>query len=364
MFLALPPDPPLATLTVAPLADAEAWALSADGSTVVGVARGAAFAWRLPALGESGVGRGTLLAASSLATSVSGDGRLVGGFATEQVTAEADGHRWIGGIPNVPMPQSPQLKSTWGGILGVSGTGEIVVGDAILRYESRTRNSATRIQGIGEAAAWRWTTEGAPRSLGAGWGSRATAISRDGRTIVGAIPSPGQGFRWNAEDGLVSIGDLPGGAADTHPRAVSADGTIIVGRARSKAGREAFRWAEAEGPIGLGDLPGRSFSSEARGTTEDGRFVVGSSEGDAVGESRAGSRAFHWRERGGMQDLHSLLLVQGRAGAGLPPRFEAWRLEAAIGIRALGEGRLRAAGTARDEKGRRVAFVATFAEGP
>ncbi|HSJ98753.1 MAG TPA: hypothetical protein VLC53_16880, partial [Myxococcota bacterium] len=51
------------------------------------------------------------------------------------------------------------------------------------------------------------------------------------------------------------LGNLPGGnwssAAD-----VSSDGSVVVGWSMVAGAKEAFRWTAAEGMVGLGDLPG------------------------------------------------------------------------------------------------------------
>ena len=55
---------------------------------------------------------------------------------------------------------------------------------------------------------------------------------------------------------IQSLGDLSGGNSYSYVSGVSADGSVVVGYSTSANGREAFRWTEAEGMVGLGDLPG------------------------------------------------------------------------------------------------------------
>jgi hypothetical protein len=38
-------------------------------------------------------------------------------------------------------------------------------------------------------------------------------------------------FIWDATNGMVRLGHLPGGGSFTHPRAISADGSTVVGAA-------------------------------------------------------------------------------------------------------------------------------------
>jgi probable HAF family extracellular repeat protein len=55
---------------------------------------------------------------------------------------------------------------------------------------------------------------------------------------------------------MVTLGDLAGGDCYSKARAVSADGTVVVGMGTSDSGSEAFLWTAGGGMVGLGDLPG------------------------------------------------------------------------------------------------------------
>ena len=93
---------------------------------------------------------------------------------------------------------------------------------------------------------------------------------------------------------LTDLGTLPGGTyADA--KAVSADGSVIVGFSDSPAGNRAFRWTSA-GMSSLGTLPGHN-SSQALGVSADGSVIVGSSQ-----DSNWNTRAFRWTSAG-MTDL-------------------------------------------------------------
>ena len=60
-----------------------------------------------------------------------------------------------------------------------------------------------------------------------------------------------------AEDPVFTpLGDLPGGVFQSSARDVSADGAVVVGASRSAAGLLAFRWDAVNGMVSLGDLPG------------------------------------------------------------------------------------------------------------
>ena len=57
----------------------------------------------------------------------------------------------------------------------------------------------------------------------------------------------------------------------------SDDGTTVVGSSRSEFGEEAYVWTMDEGMMGLGDLPGGTFRSVAFAVSGDGKVVVGGS---------------------------------------------------------------------------------------
>src|SRR5262245_61306399 len=76
---------------------------------------------------------------------------------------------------------------------------------------------------------------------------------------------------------FILLGDLPGGAFDSLPNAVSGNGMVAVGASVSAASSplvEAFRWTTATGMVGLGFLPA-SNSSRGTGVSADGSIVVG-----------------------------------------------------------------------------------------
>jgi probable HAF family extracellular repeat protein len=110
--------------------------------------------------------------------------------------------------------------------------------------------------------------------LPGGVNSYALGVSADGAVVVG-YSLPGEAFRWTQADGLVGLGDLPGGIFGSQAHGVSADGAVVVGRSYSALGLEAFRWTEADDMIGLGDLDGGRFLSIANGVSGDGAVVVG-----------------------------------------------------------------------------------------
>jgi len=135
--------------------------------------------------------------------------------------------------------------------------------------------------------------------------SVAMAISADGRVVVGYAKSTSgiEAFRWTATNGMVGLGDLSGGTFSSFAHAVSADGSVVVGDGRSSSGTEAFRWTAATGMVGLGDLPGGGFLSSAFGVSADGQVVVGSGTSTLSGTR---DEAFRWTATNGMVALGDL----------------------------------------------------------
>jgi probable HAF family extracellular repeat protein len=132
--------------------------------------------------------------------------------------------------------------------------------------------------------------------------SEAYSVSADGSVVVGradiAAERQYRAFRWTASGGMQDLGTLGGeqsGAWD-----VSADGAVVVGYARNAAGhRRPFRWTASGGMQDLGTLGGRE--SDAHGVSADSSVVVGEAQ-NAAGKWRA----FRWTASGGMQDLGTL----------------------------------------------------------
>src|SRR5262245_51102467 len=81
---------------------------------------------------------------------------------------------------------------------------------------------------------------------------------------------------------FMGLGDLAGGAVESTATAVSADGKVVVGYSKSSGlipsgGDEAFRWEKSGQMIGLGALqsePNFRFS-RATGVNGDGSIVIG-----------------------------------------------------------------------------------------
>jgi uncharacterized membrane protein len=164
--------------------------------------------------------------------------------------------------------------------------------------------------------------------------SRANDISADGRIIVGTadcaasfqVEDQGTAARWLDGGPAESLGTLSDGAFGVSvATAISSDGKTIVGRSSSKLGLEPFLWRATQGMVGLGQLDGATFG-ETFDVTGNGRIAVGQS----------GGKAFIWDAHRGMQDLQERL-------TGYDLDLEGWTLTSATaispdGLHVVGEG--------------------------
>lgn len=174
--------------------------------------------------------------------------------------------------------------------------------------------------------------------------SHANAISADSSTVVGvsSVLLPGnteptdQAFRWTLQDGMVSLGTLPGFTGDSVATGVSADGSVIVGYAVSHVGAGAFRlpfrWTSATGMTQLPLPPGHT-TDYAVGISADGSVIAGP--------------GFRWNADGSIQSLGRLpgpnsttsaraISADGSTIVGASGYIEAFRWRADSGMTGLG----------------------------
>jgi uncharacterized membrane protein len=137
--------------------------------------------------------------------------------------------------------------------------------------------------------------------------SQAVGVSGNGQVIVGNSNNAARvslAVR-STPQGLVSLGDLPGGIEDSGAYKASFDGSVIIGRSNSANGYEGFRWTAVTGMQPLGDLPGGMFVSTPQDVTDDGSTIVGYSHtGSSVS---VGEEAFIWDTVNGMRNLKQVL---------------------------------------------------------
>jgi len=215
---------------------------------------------------------------------------------------------------------------------------------AIVLEVPGARTEAASFQGLGDLP-------------GGDFYSAARAVSADGSAVVGAgqpADAYREAFRWTPSTGMQPLGHLPGGAFLSEADAVSSDGLVVVGDSRSDLSGGAFRWTQAEGMTGLGDLPGGTpdFPSRATGASANGSVIVG------IGNYSAGGgpipvtgEAFRWTEPKTIMGLGD---VPG--GAGVSRAFDV----SADGSVIVGKGNAAASFQAEDLG---VAFRWTSGEG-
>jgi probable HAF family extracellular repeat protein len=225
----------------------------------------------------------------STPSGVSADGNVVAGYAHSESWQSFEAFRWTledGMVGLGHLPTGSNSKA-W----GISADGNVVVGFDVT------------FQGT---EAFRWTEQEGMVGLGdlpgGEFHSNARAVSADGTVIVGLSRSAdsdprAEAFRWTEQEGMVGLGHLPGGGFGSAGLDVSADGSVIVGWSSSASGTQAFRWTAEEGMVGLGDLPGGSFRSYGRAVSAGGSVVVGD------GRSDWGTEAFRWTAEEGMLGL-------------------------------------------------------------
>lgn len=280
--------------------NSRAWAISADGTTVVGSGGNLrAFKWTvqdgilaLPRMSSFG---------TYFASGVSADGTVVtGGAAVIGVVAGTA--RWVGNsVELVTDTNNAPLSFT---SLGLSDDGLTMVGSDT---SSGTIEAAMYSQQEGLVTVNLFQTE-------------ARGVSGDGQVMVGISRgglSDGRAFKWTRSDGLALLGDIPFGNQFTNARAASFDGSVIVGV--MQFGKiEAFRWENGV-MTGIGDLAGGVFRSEALGVSADGSVIVG------AGFDENGVQAMVWDEVNQMRSIRDILTTNNIDLTG-------WQLQQAIGV--------------------------------
>lgn len=217
----------------------------------------------------------------------------------------------------------------------ISPDGTTIVGRAELLSSSGSSPIATR--------AFRWTTAGGMQDLGTFSDTptsvSATAVANDG-TIVGtaridgAFPSGSRAFRWTPSAGLQPLT----GAEGMSPRAISADGSTIVGSSPGTAGGQnvaVFRGGVLSVIPGIdgANNDGISGGQSAYGVNADGSVVVGETRRFSTGQPVA----FRWTSATGATAIASpgtraaavsadgSVVIADRGGASTPFQGEIYR---------------------------------------
>ncbi len=297
------------------LAEERAYAISADGSVVVGRMNGYAARWVVgdtitvdKIFGED---------YSSDAKHVSFDGSAVAGEIRNGLNGNRRAVHWDteNGLTQVDE------GATWGlneqKVAGISRDGTTIVG---------TANG----DGLSDTA-YRWTAETGMVDLrtGSSWAvgsnccttSQVSGVSEDGRAVVGEAydgDNVVRAFYWHANDGIMV--DIASTSVDnwasenllrnnapvnSNTTDISADGSTVIGYAYA-AGR-AFRWTEATGMVNLvrtdfddgTTADWGTLYTYANAVSADGSVVVG----EAASETDGLTQAFRWDESSGLVNL-------------------------------------------------------------
>ncbi len=171
----------------------------------------------------------------------------------------------------------------------------------------------------------RWVSQGPIEDLnvpaGASGPSRALGVSSNGSVIVGEAEFPAGAFtrkgafRWAGG----AFTDLTPGLNPSIATAVSADGTVVVGKVGTSTTSSAFRWT-TQNPVAqtIAPLTGHATAA-ATAVSDNGKIVAGISnlnfldyQGVVLGWNSG--TAFRWAESGpnaGTKDLNQLLAASG-----------------------------------------------------
>lgn len=283
-------------------------AISSDGNSIVGseVIDGEQHAFRRTEAGGM-QDLGVLSKESEpVVAAISNDGTIVVGHEVSYPPLGEGSHqnafRWnqADGMQYLSAPKSKtKLKDAAQSVEGridrataISGDGKVVVG---------------RIGTNENAHAFRWTMKDNTKDLGilsGGKTSAANAVSGDGSVIVGVSDIGHQrkhAFRWTKAGGMKDLGVL--GKDDkkfTSAAFVSKDGSVVAGAGGDE---HAFRWTKAGGMKDLGTLGGKHCDIAAM--SDDGNVIVGASS-----ESSGDVHAFRWAKTGGIKNLG---VLEGKA---------------------------------------------------
>jgi probable HAF family extracellular repeat protein len=266
-------------------------AINSDGSVITGWSRSStvdqAFRWT----GGTMTGIGALPITSppcgpnpmqfSQAFAISADGTTVTGQSVDNSVCNGDGFRWTSGagMQALVCPISPITACFQNNATGVSSDGSIVVG------------TATQ-SGDQSGAAWRWTGGtfqifAGPFHGQSGQSASAAGVTPDGNLVTGSIipafNALPQAYIWNhGTNVLTQLGNVPGaGTLDSRGLAINSDGSVVVGFQNTGNG-VAARWTAAHGMRNIKTLLAASGAnvanwalSQATGVSSDGTVIVG-----------------------------------------------------------------------------------------
>lgn len=261
--------------------------ISADGSMVVGRSSetGAAFVWTSTGIESLGYADSTAYAVSADGTVVVGDSLVDGGYYRA--------FRWVDGDMKILALSSDGDSNAY----GISDDGKTIVG----RVEVTDGNFTPAY----------WTDDGDVLSfLDEGAKGTAYGVNGDGTVIVGQYESTmgkSVAFRWTTD----GFDPIAGPSNTSVARAVNPQGNVVVGSKTGMDGYEmAFRWTKDTSTaweLGVVD-PSTRTSSIAYAVNAVGNVVVGTSW-NAIDDTAY--TAFYWKEGPGLWSLAEVLAFSG-----------------------------------------------------
>lgn len=295
------------------------------------------YRWKAPG-GMLKFGFLPLTSQASTATGVSADGTIGTGFAAFGLGSSSNrAILWVegSGLTNLGTLSGGSFKYSEG--RGISDDGSRLVGQSSSSSGFRGFYWTAGVNG-GSAT---MLNLGVVSSGNLGGISEANGISGNGLMVVGSSTAltgtpatetqpemvtsqQTQAFKYSVATSRVGLGDLAGGPVDSSAFATSLDGSVIVGYGTPGTSiNHGVIWTDS-GMMSVGDLPGGASACRLYDITEDGLIAVG------LGNDDIGRAAVIWDEENGLRKLSTLI-------SGLGVDLTGWTLETAEGISADGD---------------------------
>lgn len=267
--------------------------LSADGKTVIGSYYDGTAHRDVPFLWTAAGGFVEVADAnvSSYFASVSGDGKAVAGYDWANYN---EAFYWTAADGKIGLGSLGGLSSR---ATAISRDGTTVVG------------TADTLDGKSHAFLWKVGDEELHDIDTLSGNSTAALVSNDGSAVAGSwytsASSPYHVFHWTEAGGMVDIGDL--GGSYTFLNAMSGDGNVLVGNSylEGNLSSHAYRYVASTDTMTDLETLGGTYSS-ASDVNLDGSVVVGAST-----DAQSVQHGFRWTEATGMISVEDWLESQG-----------------------------------------------------
>jgi hypothetical protein len=264
--------------------------MSDDGQFVVGSSGGNAFLWSLSG-GQTNLGQDDAVGVSSDGSVVFGNATDSGGNSVAARWTQATG--WDTALGGLGGSSGSSITSAY----GMSGDGSVGTGLGWIN--------------AGTAGAFRWTSSGGMSALPQSGpnSSRGNAVSEDG-TYIGGWDEASNGTRraaiWDGSlnQTLIAVSSTnPEGAGEAW--GFSENNSYVAGGTQG----EGFVWDAVNGVTKTGSLPSTDIFAigEARGVSNDGTRVIGWYRVTFPFDTRATI----WTPGGGIQELKTVLEANG-----------------------------------------------------